>query len=310
MKATVFPFTWLPEPDLQVLADHFYRPTVLAASDRDVERHLSEWHEAGRIELQIPFQGDAQRLAALRGDFQRWAETHRGVDRSIAQILEESIPFYDDSHVAKIRSQIRRKTSGDRDASLDRLTRARLFLQMAEHYDRQRRELETDLKAFNALETAMLSDLRDMEEEIRPWAESAPAEPPDPGRFMTEERLRAWARLYLDAELAQSTPAVFATTSKAALETMLDAVSAPDRWMAAEISGGGEALAAAVSSLAAEKPVPPPETPATGPMLSLFYLPEQAPRSLFSRLLGTEAAPGAGAGSPQGTAFVWVQTTD
>ena len=310
-KAIFFPFTWLPETHLAALLRHFSRPVVFAPSDWAVAPSLTAWDASGRIELRTPFRGDGQRLTDIVNEFRHWADTHRGADLSIARILEGSIPFFDDSHVARIRSEIRKGASGSDDAALDRLTRARLFLLMAEHYDRQRQELETDLEAFETMETAMLSALRDENPETGPLAAAVPGGIEDPGRFMVEERIRAWARLYQEGGGQEDAVTVLVTSSRAALETLLDAVSVPDRWIEARVSGDVDETAAAVSALAAGKPVPSPSAGAAGdPLLFLFFVPEAGPRQLFGRFLGGESTAGGDNGAPRGTVLAWAKITN
>jgi hypothetical protein len=306
-SAILFPFTWLPETHLAALLRHFSRPVVLAPSDRGVAPSLTEWDASGRIELRTPIRGDGKRLSDILKDFRHWAEAHRGADLSLARILEGSIPFFDDSHVARIRSEIRRGASGSDDAGLDRLTRARVFLLMAEHYDRERQELETDLEAFKALETSMLSELRDVDAETDPPAGAARGGAEDPGRFMIEERLRAWAQLYLEDEVGQDAPTVLVTPSRAAVETMLEVVSEPGEWTEARISGGIEHTTAAVSALAAGKPVDSAPAAAAGePLLFLFRVPEAGPRRLFGRFFGAESTAGGDDGASRGTLLAWI----
>jgi hypothetical protein len=310
VKTFLFPFTWLPEAHLQAVLRHFRGPVVLAPSDQGVSPQMRQWHEAGRIELVTPVRGDGDRMAGLLKGFRSWAETHRGGDRSIARILEAGVPFFDDSHVARLRSQIRKGESEARGDSLDRLTRARLFLLMAESYDRQSRELEAELDNLETLETAMLSGLRD-EESLGEGAvqKAASPTPPDPGRFMTDERIRAWARFYLASGADREMPAVFATTSRIVLETVLDQAAEPETVVSAATEAVGvDAAREAVEALRAGKPVD--EAPGSGERrLSLFLLPEVDPQRFFSRFLKAASPPADTPGSGGGTVLAWINTT-
>jgi hypothetical protein len=306
----LFPFTWLPEAHLQAVLRHFQRPVVLAPSEHGLSPQMHQWHQAGRIELLTPFQGDGERLVDLLKDFRTWAENHRGGDRSIARILEAAAPFFDDSHVARIRSQIRKGPSGAQDDPLDRLTRARLFLLMAESYDRQSLELEADLASLAALETAMLSGITD-EEGFGERSDQRTALPTalDPGRFMTDERIRAWARFYLESGANREEPAVFATTSRIVMEAALDRVAEPEAVIsAATDTVGADAVRNAVDALRSGRPVDE-RTGSNGPRLSLYFLPAVDPERFFSRVLKSTSPPAGASGSAGGTLLAWINTT-
>ncbi len=310
-KPILFPFTWLPGKQLQAVLRHFQGLSVLAPSERSAAREMAAGHETGQVELVAPFQNDADRLEGLMKDFRSWAETHRGADLSIARILEGGAPFFDESHVARIRAQIRKGGAGDESGAVDPLTRARLFLMMAESYDRQHMDLETDLEKLDALEGSMLAELHeggtDRNPESRPHLPAA-----DPGGFMTEERVRAWARLYLASGPAYVQRPVFATTSRVVLETVIEAVSETEAPITASIAASGaEAAEAAVEALFTDGTIAEDAgDPADGrPLLSLHYLPGVEPERFFARFLKAEAPAGAAAGSTGGIVFAMVELT-
>ena len=308
MKTLFFPFTWMPESHLEALLRHFRSPVVLVPVDVGIDPRMARSHEAGRIVLETPFCGDGDRLAGLLKSYQTWAEVHQGGDIAIARIMEGGIPFFDDSHVARIRSEIRQGRCRT-DEPLDRLTRARIFLQMAEQFDRQSLEIETDLDQLQTLEAAMLADLH--EGAAGPQASSGVARPraDDLGRFMAEERIRAWARLFLASGLQRQPETVFATTSPTVWEAVIDALADGEATITAAVDApGAEAAEEVAAALCAERRSRE-DTTAGGHMLSFCFAPDVAPEPFFARFLKTAPPPAGGVEPAAGLMLALVATT-
>jgi hypothetical protein len=220
MKATFFPFTDISQPRLAAATAVFqslllYRPSRLQPADR-----LQAWVDRGALEIRIPVQGDENRLSALLQEYRQWAELHGSGDLTRLKPHQGDIPFFDDQSPLKIRSEILRHSDGAKTGPdpADTLFQARLFLQMAQAFDRQQRELQQALEAIDGRQQAMLRELGDFD--APPPAPSPRLGPaPDPGAHMTAERLAAWARL---AFQAPAPDAVLLTDSPAAWALLVD----------------------------------------------------------------------------------------
>jgi hypothetical protein len=308
LKAIIFPFSWISPAQLSALEAFSVRPVVLAPSEGKIAPDLLKWQTAGRIEIMVPIRGDDDRLERFLREYRSWADAHRGTDISLARILEGAIPFFDDSHVARIRSEIRRGRSGPGEVagSDQRLTRARLFLVMAQEYDRQSREIEQDLENLQGLETAMFTELHEGRRPPGLKGLDAPAAAFDSGRFMTEERIRAWCRLYLASGPGEAAARMFVTPSRAVLEAVLEAAPDPETVKSAAVDDGGS-IDGAAEALAAGRSVP--ELPHSGgPKIGLFFISGMDPVRLFTRFL-KKAEPDATADRPEeGTLLALVQT--
>ena len=303
MNAIVFPFTWISSAQLSALEAFSVRPAVFLPSDRGIAEELLKWHEAGRIDLAIPVKGDGDRMAHLLRDYQGWADAHRGADISLSRIMEGKIPFFDEAHVARIRSEIRRGPEKGVDSAdpAQRLTRARLFLLIAQQFDYQSREIEQELENLKGVESAMFSELHEGRKPTGPKGRKVSAAAPDTGRFMTEERIRAWSRLYLASEVGETGQKMFVTSSRDVLETVLDAAPdtegvrsvgvAPDR---------SDGIDAAVQALMAGHTAPAVRA-GDGPKMTVFSLPEIPPARFFTRFLKKPDKDEAASGAEEGT---------
>jgi hypothetical protein len=220
MKATFFPFTDISQAHLAAATAVFgslllYRPSRLEPAGR-----LQAWIDRDALEIRIPVQGDENRLRVLLQEYQQWAELHGSGDLARFKPRQGEIPFFDDQSPLKIRSEILRHSAGAKTGPdpADALFQARLFLQMAQAFDRQQRELQQALEAIDGRQQAMLRELGDFD--APPPAPSARLGPaPDPGAHMTVERLAAWAHLALQAPAPD---AVLLTDSPAAWDLLAD----------------------------------------------------------------------------------------
>ncbi|MCF8081374.1 MAG: hypothetical protein K9K88_19020 [Desulfobacterales bacterium] len=287
MNAVLFPFSWISPAQLSALEAFSVRPVVLAPSEGKIPPELLKWQTAGRIEIVVPLRGDDDRLERFLREYRSWADAHRGTDISLARILEGEIPFFDDSHVAQIRSEIRRGRSGAGEVAGpdQRLTRARLFLLMAQEYDRQSREIEQDLEKLQGLESAMFTELHEGRRLPGLKGLDAPAAAFDSGRFMTEERIRAWCRLYLASGPAETAARMLVTPSRAVLEAVLEAAPDPETVRSAAVEAGGS-IDDVAEALAAGRSVPE-MPPSEGPKMALFFISDMDPARLFTRFLKT-----------------------
>lgn len=308
MNAVLFPFTWISPAQLSALESFSIRPLVFVPSEQNITSELLKWQKQGRIELSIPVRGDGDRMERLLREYRGWADAHRGSDISLSRILEGGVPFFDDSHVARIRSEIRRgrPSGGDAAGPDQRLTRARLFLMMAQEYDRQSREIAQDLENLQGLETAMFSELHEGRRPAGTMGLDVPATGLDSGRFMTEERMRAWSRLYLAAGPAETSEMMFVTPSRDALEAVLDVAPDPERVRSAAVDVGAS-IEAAVEALTAGRSVPA-GTLTEGPKMAFSFISETGPVRLFTRFLKTPEPEAKADRHEEGTLLALVET--
>ena len=131
------------------------------------------------------------------------------------------IPFFDETAVNRIRSDIKRYHGPERQTLQQEAEfSARLFLAVAQENDVATDCLDNDLTCFKTLEKGFLESLVDADQ--AGFSQKAPSGEiwrEDPGARLTEQRIRAWATLALaDAKL----PEMLITTSSAVIDALLE----------------------------------------------------------------------------------------
>lgn len=273
MKATFFPFTDISQPLLAAATAVFERLLLYRPSRLEPAGDLQAWVDRGALEIRTPVQGDEDRLRVLLQEYRQWAELHGGGDLARFKPRQGEIPFFDDQSPLRLRSEILRHGAGAQNGRdpADGLFQARVFLHMAQAFDRQQHELQQALAAIDDRQQAMLRELGDFED-LPPSASRRPTPAPDPGAHMTARRLAAWAQLALQAPASD---AVLLTDSPAAWDLLTDrfpATVALAHWpVPSEPSPDGPAFARwradllSVLDRLAGDPWPPAEAPVLPP---------------------------------------------
>jgi hypothetical protein len=155
----------------------------------------------GVIELRAPLTRDDDRLCAALAELIDWGRMNPGRSAAEANILRTAqprIPFFDDTAVSRIRSELRRCEAAA-GPELDRSEaqfNARLFLALAQENDLAGESLDQHLSHFQTLTTAFLEHLPEADGAAFNRQNRWPAlGQEDPGARLTGQRMRAWATL-------------------------------------------------------------------------------------------------------------------
>ncbi|MFW5957526.1 MAG: hypothetical protein ACOCQ0_00040 [Desulfosalsimonas sp.] len=177
---------------------------------------MAELEREGKIVPRYPVTGEDRRLRELSRQFRDWAGMHEKVAAALKKIGQDG--FYNQEFAPEIKSEIL-KGSKESEASPDPVFNARLFLLLAQEYDRQAAELETELFRTDSAARDLFSRIKGFEQEDTGFSDGFGASPrvPDTGGYMSESRLRAW--LYL-MESDPQPPGVLVTSSRAAVDAM------------------------------------------------------------------------------------------
>lgn len=198
MKPVYFPFTDIPA-DLGRAAARCVGPvTVYRPIPGGLSGDLSQLRDEKCVAVKSLETDDIDVLNALVQDYRNWAELHSGESADYFKAHKDWIPHFDESNPSRIRSEILRKKHSTADkpaARPDPLVSARVFLQIAQEFDIQNREVEQGVFDISKLE-------KDLMEAIQGEPAQAPGHEnhyrrDDPGAFMPAERIAAWARLFL-----------------------------------------------------------------------------------------------------------------
>jgi hypothetical protein len=216
MIPVYFPLTFVSETTAARIVRWCDQIGLLApsADSKDASPILDRY--PGIWRLYCPQAGDEAMLALLETEWRRWADMHAGADLAAVMAAREADgPFVAPPAINSLRSRIRAGNETGSTAAVDPLMAARVFLRFAHGLDRDQTALKDQLCHIAGLERQMRRELEGVAEE--PAAEMAIAD--DPGAFLTERRLSAWARLALSLDVETE---VFVTDSAAVIAVVAE----------------------------------------------------------------------------------------
>ncbi|MBR9984774.1 MAG: hypothetical protein KFF68_02580 [Desulfosarcina sp.] len=222
------PFTYLSESTARLLNALVGPVVVYQPLQTNIPESLVALASQGRVEIRTPITRDEDRLRATLTEFTDWARMNPGKTTPGAGFFSQrrgEIPFFDETAINRIRSDINRFRQSDGQADLEVEETevefsARLFLALAQENDLATDHLGDDLNRFKALENVFLETLKDADEVgFNRQALGAAIWRDDPGARLTGQRVRAWATLAV-ADAVQ--PDVLVTTSRAVIDTLLE----------------------------------------------------------------------------------------
>lgn len=240
------PFTYIPEDWATRLTEAFGPLAVWQPLEILTPVHMRTLAGEGRLQWRRSEKIDPVQLGRAARSFDQWGELHRDNIGDLNTFFQAGRGAgAQENSVHQIRSQIRRwgdSGAAEADAAL---FQSALFLCLAHNYDQQQDALAQELGSVRRLETRfgeILGDVGDRDTSIGPAFSPTGNGAMDPGLFMTERRLKAWARLAASQADADE---VYITTSQAVWdyfmalfpEALLTGVSSPQgRQSAARLS--------------------------------------------------------------------------
>jgi hypothetical protein len=218
MTPVYFPFTHLCLRAAASLEAHFETLALLRPFADPLPSALQALVRRGFLKALAPCEGDEEGAAAAIRQLQEWAARHTGgVGPAAAFHLERSAD--EERSAFDLAARIRRRSGSQKDLSAaDRLRAARVFLHLAQEFDRQNEEVLEGLFRHEGLTTRMMKELTGR---YAP-ASGAPAEGPAvSGRevFCLAERIAAWGVLFRQTGRTSS---ILATTCAAVGRRLLE----------------------------------------------------------------------------------------
>lgn len=219
-KAALFPFTFISEDLAHASHARFGPIVVYQPAAGQTPAAMEKLAAEGRIVLRFPVQGDERRLVELAGNYRDWGEVYQKDAAALKKIADTG--FFHKEFAPEISTEIRKGPKPEAPAP-DPVFQARLFLFLAQEYDRQTTELQSELAAMDRAEQEMFFRIRGGPEQSDRFSggnSDAPKTPvKDPGAYMTESRVQAWHTL-MDAD--SDPPNVFITSSQAVIEAVAE----------------------------------------------------------------------------------------
>ncbi len=321
MKPIYFPFTYISKPVVDALGFCFRQSTIYQPARLTVSDSLQSWSQKGLVEIRIPIEGDEERLAAILKDYREWANLHhdsRGLQNAFTRNLAETVPFFDETSPSRIKADIKKdepqkQLSGEVDPTFG----ARLFLAIAQEFDMEKERLRQDLSSIEAMENSLLANLhgrRQPGDQFEGKNHSSVFNSSEAAGYMIPERFMAWFRMMqFDRQLGRDSSGLFVTSSRSALAHLLDSASQPEKILtvdaipvyaqkSAEIEAWQDHLMDQLKRLPTTSRsmetvkitvAPADKNHQLSASLTLYRVPEESPRLLFSRC-ASRAFPAAG----------------
>lgn len=221
-----FPFTHVTkqaQKALHTFFDSFYfiRPDARAdsPSDGDLKGAGRQTALALYCEPEVQAQADALFMQYLE-----WVNIHKGNERNLKLLFQDSPYFRNDLQVSAIKTQIkkdRRQKSADQGGQTG-IERDLLFLKTTQRCDRLNEDIDDELDGLEVSRKMLFSELRGLEndgfenEGLEEWDYRAQQ---DPGEAMTGQRIASFAACMSQAgDSLKDRPRLFVTTSCAVFE--------------------------------------------------------------------------------------------
>ncbi len=221
MNPVYFPFTVLSAANIMNLAACFSSLTICRVSDGPLPEEMEMGTNRDFLSIRIPVSGEEGKLESVLKDYKNWADLHMEDPAAFFKSQTETLPFYSDSSISRIRMDIQRKQSGMEKTALEMPERrfaARLFLRIAEEHDLADITVYKDLDAFEKMQQALFNDLKgDPGDRFALKNLSSKPVFEDPGSRMTVERIRAWSILAFSGKEASG---VYVTDSPAVINCL------------------------------------------------------------------------------------------
>lgn len=199
---------------------------MLQPSGFNISGDMEKWVESGLLEMRLPARDDDDRLEAMLADYRVWANLHQRGQRAYLNPLMDEVPFFNATSVSQIVKTIKENLQDRVFRNCpDLLFSAKVFLLIAQEFDRQQWEVNQGVKSVEKKEHDLMKNLKgeNGDGDVRPlsdatlWADNAMS-------YMVEERLRAWACLFFNNISLddQEITALFITSSRLTSEYLLE----------------------------------------------------------------------------------------
>jgi len=224
MDPIFFPLTYMSDTDMGVMRACFQQFAACQPSGLSVPEAMTTLAREGCLDICVPVQIDEKRLRTVLKEYRAWTDLHQSGGLSYLKTLGDTVPFFDETALSKICSDIRQGGGGEpSDSETDSLFKAAVFLQIAQELDRENADVRRDLDRLRRKERNLFESLHGEGEGdvTREPEDGVSSGTEDPGAYMTAERVAAWSRL-MSGNLASS--GLFVTTSRAVFDFILDRV--------------------------------------------------------------------------------------
>jgi hypothetical protein len=284
MKPIYFPTTYVSPSAAAAMRAFFPSVVTCQPFAGRLPPDMRTLQESGFLDVATPVAGGAQRLDDMVREFRQWGRLHAGGAGLHAAFWRQRLQadaLAEEDSSSRLVSQIKRRLTPARGSTEpDRLMPARVFLHLAQEFDRQSCEIQQDLARHETLSAELLHTFTGEHAPSAGGRNQGPAcGPAGHEDHLWESRLAAWARLFL----CQPYPSpVFVTSSAAVVDHVIASVPRALRLLPAAL------VMLAHPPVAAGHPSPHDVMP----QLSEFAA---SPLSLLEKQFGTDTPDASGA---------------
>ena len=231
MKPIFFPSTYVSESVAQALDTCFGQFIVYQPLSEKIPCQMVPWLEKGILDVRVPVKNDQDELKTLVNNYQNWADLHidgSGLKFPYLKTWTDATPFFNATSTSQVVADIKKQVCGKTDAQgPEPLLTARLFLYLAQEFDRQNQEVVQDLKRHHQQEKELLRTLKMEDDVLSGEFQLKEAQLPDNSSdFMAKDRLEAWTRILL-ADPYDS--GLFITSAPAVFQELLDKTATAEK---------------------------------------------------------------------------------
>ena len=231
MKPLYFPYTFVTRRSALEISAFFKDFVVFQPSSDPLPAEMQSLVDSGLLEVRIPDASEDSRFKRVVKDFQRWGNQQRTGEEIQAAVLRSSkdpVPFFDESSATQIVAGIRQQVApSPKSDATDSTFEARVFLALAQEFDRQYQEINGELGAYT-------DKVKDLFAGINAEGNNSIKEPlsgleirqSDPAGFMVLRRLEAWECLY---HKDTADPGILLTTSALILDHLIEHIPSVER---------------------------------------------------------------------------------
>jgi hypothetical protein len=224
MKPIYFPFTYVGGEIAQALAACFLQTTVYQPLADKPPADMYPWIQRGILDMRVPVSESGEAIAAAVKNFMDWANLHQrgaGIKSIFCRLREQGIPFFERSSPSQIVAEMKAHALGSASSKeANPIFLARIFLYLAQEFDRQCREIAREL-SWSRQKTQDLLQALTMEADSAagPFEQNPLDRADDAAQYMIPERLEAWTRLFFRDTVAS---VIFLTHSQTVLDYLRD----------------------------------------------------------------------------------------
>lgn len=195
-----FPFTFMTEEHFKAASAIFPSIKYLAV-EREVPANENREDVFQNEVLQpiLPTDREIEAVEHAASSYLNWADMHKGNERNLKALLNESAYFTDDTHVSSIKSQLLRGGQEETAAKGEpEWLQNLLFLRLSQLCDAQHDSIDEELRELEKNKQELFTELRGLDNSIET---DSPPDESDTHYRMIRERIVCWTRYMAKKEV-------------------------------------------------------------------------------------------------------------